>query len=172
MQSPPGQGNPPLVIAESECDESAWLGRHNRFRRLSEYMRSKTTSGQMPGRRQVDPLEITDLLPYVMLIDVMDAQPTRFRFRLIGTAFVEALGREMTGQWLDEALHPDYAPQIAAMCERVATQRQPRHWRIHNPVTGRDYVHFECAFFPLSEDQINVNMLFVVHALANEVAAT
>lgn len=169
------QGAPrPFVVQASiaNADEpECWLDRHPRFRRLHHYLSSKVTPGCLPGRRHIDPLEIPSLLPYVMLIDV-DSRNSglRFRFRLIGTAFVKALGKEMTGQWFDEALRPDHMSQVSAICAAVVGGQQPRHWRIGNPVPGSKYAIFDCAMFPLSGDGLIVDMLFAIHALDREIA--
>ena len=62
--------------------------------------------GRLPGRQHVSPFDIVPLLPRVWLLDVV-RDPLRFRYRLVGTGEVRTLGREVTGQWIDEA-HPEF----------------------------------------------------------------
>jgi hypothetical protein len=77
--------------------------------------------GVLPGRQHLDPVMVPKLLPWLWLIE-FDRQPLRFRYRLIGTEQVVALGRDATGKWLDE-VHPGFAasagyPQFVAAVER------------------------------------------------------
>src|SRR5688572_25805413 len=49
-------------------------------------------------------MEIPALLPYVLLVE--RSAEGRFRFRLAGTAVVEAYGMELTGRYVDEVFPP------------------------------------------------------------------
>src|SRR5690242_12897874 len=71
-------------------EASSHIDEHPRFRRLADYLASKAPNGKLPGRQHIEPLEIPDLLPWIMLIEViahMDAEP-RYRIRLVGTEVV------------------------------------------------------------------------------------
>ncbi|MBV8650075.1 MAG: hypothetical protein JO255_01330, partial [Alphaproteobacteria bacterium] len=46
------------------------LERHERFRRLYDYLGAKAPPGRLPGRQHIDPAEIADLLPYITLLEV------------------------------------------------------------------------------------------------------
>lgn len=85
----------------ASLDTSLW---HPRAQRLYGYWRSIAPQGALPGRQHFDPMDVPDLLSCLWLLDVQ-RDPFRLRYRLAGTAIVEAIGREVTGQWLDEA-HP------------------------------------------------------------------
>jgi hypothetical protein len=54
-----------------------------------------------PPRLLLDPTEIFDLLPNLMLVEFEEA-PFRVRFRLTGTLVDEASGVNLTGSYLDE----------------------------------------------------------------------
>jgi hypothetical protein len=56
------------------------------------YWRNKRGSRSMPARRDVDPVEIWKLLPYVQLIEIMP--DGRSRYRLVGTLLAKAYGRD------------------------------------------------------------------------------
>jgi len=62
--------------------------------RLYDYWLGKCGSRRMPARSDLDPSEITPLLPYIIIVDRADDQ---FRYRLMGTAVVHELGRDLTG---------------------------------------------------------------------------
>ena len=64
----------------------------------------------MPSRADLNPIEITKLLPHLSLIDV-EHKTGRYKFRLIGTETVNVLDMDPTGKYLDEI------PQIE-VCRR------------------------------------------------------
>src|SRR5579859_7193622 len=53
--------------------------------------------------RDIDPCEIPRLLPHLQIVERV-APSGRYRFRLTGTAIVEAYGRELTGCYVDEVI--------------------------------------------------------------------
>lgn len=67
--------------------------------------------GVLPGRQHFDPVVVPKLLPWLWLVE-FERQPLRFRYRLMGTEHVAALGRDATGKWLDEA-HPRFTASSA-----------------------------------------------------------
>src|SRR3974377_2186090 len=77
-----------------------------RFRRLADYLAAKAPPGKLPGRKHIDPLELADLLPWVMLIDVtpQSSGEPRYRLRLMGTEVVATQGSDGTGKFVDEVL--------------------------------------------------------------------
>lgn len=57
----------------------------------------------LPDRAAIDPAEMRSLLPYIMMIDLIDAvEGFRVRYRLVGTAVAKFSGLDFTGQFLDE----------------------------------------------------------------------
>src|SRR5512134_1128852 len=77
--------------------------RSQRVRRLHAYWRAKAEMrGSVPQRRDFDPVELPDLLPNLMLLDV-EPSPLRFRYRLVGTRVVDFSYDDFTGTYLDEA---------------------------------------------------------------------
>jgi hypothetical protein len=128
----------------------AW---HPKLQRLLQYWKSIHPPQGLPGRQHLDPLAIADLLAGIWLLDVQ-REPFRLRYRLAGTRIVEAIGREVTGQWLDEA-HPHLAgkPEYLERFREVAETGVPsrrrgpaRLWR------HEDYREIENTVFPLATD--------------------
>lgn len=68
-----------------------------RLRRAWDYWNAKRGSRPMPARRDIDPTEIPDLLPYLVLTEVLQ-EPPWLRYRLVGTRQVALRGRDPTGQ--------------------------------------------------------------------------
>jgi hypothetical protein len=140
------------------------LHRHARFRRLAEYLAAKAPPGRLPGRRHVDPTEIVDLLPWLMLLDVVPQADgeARFRIRLAGTEVTRYYGSEMTGRFLDEILHGPAAAEIVRSHREVVRTRTPLHYRARVAAPGRSHVAYERVTFPLAADGERVDMLVSV----------
>lgn len=125
---------------------------------LLEYWRSIKPADLLPGRQLLDPKDIRSILPYVWLVDVHRA-PLRFRYRLLGTAIVDQLGREMRGEWIDEA-DRDLLASDAYSSYAVAAEQRLLVWRVDpNPSGSR---RIERLILPLADDGRVVNMLLGV----------
>jgi len=139
-------------------DQRDW---HPRVQRLYRYWQEiHPPGGGLPGRRDFDPVAIPDLLPGIWLLDVERA-PLRLRYRLVGTSVVAALGREVTGLWLEEAhrqlrLDPKYFDRY----RRVVETGEPS-WRKGRPLltAHRDFAMIENLFLALAKDGRTVDML-------------
>lgn len=132
-----------------------------RYRRLADYLASKAPAGKLPGRQHIDPLEIADLLPYVMLIDVIpqaEGEP-RYRIRLMGTEVVAIQGKDGTGKYVEEVLTDPEGIQIMRRYGEILRTRQPQFRRGVVATPGRQHVHYERVAFPLARDGENVDML-------------
>jgi hypothetical protein len=140
------------------------VSRHPRFHRLADYLAAKAPPGRLPGRQHIDPLEIPDLLPYVMLLDVVAqaSGPARYRIRLAGTEVVRIQGADNTGRFTDEVLTAEEGAAIMRNYEEILRDRRPqfRHGTVATP--GREHVVYERIAFPLASDGEHVDMLIFV----------
>ncbi len=133
---------------------------HPKIARFFLYWRKIHPASGLPGRQHFDPLAIHSLLPGVWLLDIQP-EPFRLRYRLVGTEAVEAIGSEVTGQWMDVA-HTAVA-QGAAYMDRyraVAEQGFPS-WRRGVPRlwTHKKYATLENMVVPLAADGVTVDLL-------------
>jgi hypothetical protein len=153
-------------IAELLAPSAALPACDNRLVALHRYWSSVRPAPELlPGRRHFDPAAVHKLLALVWLVDVHRA-PLRFKYRLIGTAHVEAEGRDRTGEWLDEA-HERFAtstalPQFVAVAEagRIAFYRGPPAY-----VVKKDYIAIERLILPLATGGRMVDMLLGITVL-------
>jgi hypothetical protein len=119
--------------------------------------------GLLPGRQHFDPTILPpSLLPLLWLADVQRT-PLRFRYRLLGTEHVRVLGRDYTGQWIDEA-HPAFLrstayPQFVAAAERASVGYRSGDTLIILP---KDYRSMERLLLPLARDGRQVDMLLAI----------
>lgn len=137
---------------------------HSHFQRLADYLAAKAPPGKLPGRQHIDPSDIVDLLPYVMLIDVVPqaAGEPRYRIRLMGAEVAAIQGADETGKFVDDVLT---GPEGAAVVHRygeILRTRQPQHRSGVVATSGREHVHYERVAFPLAADGKNVDMLIFV----------
>jgi len=126
--------------------------------RLLAYWQSKLNGRAAPRREDILPEELGDLLPWIILIEIM-GEPPRFRVRLAGTGVVREYGSEVTGKFIDEL-------DLGAARDR-ALDDYGRVARDCRPVVGtfdlkkRDgrWGSYERIALPLSADGESVNML-------------
>lgn len=71
------------------------------LQRAYRYWADKTDGRRMPDRKDLDPIEIKDLLPYLSIIEIIGDE-RRCRYRLTGTRVVDALGCDPTGRFVNE----------------------------------------------------------------------
>ena len=141
----------------------ALVDAHPKVARLFAHWKSRHRPEGMPGRAQLDPLELGDLLPGLWLVEVQ-RQPFRLRYRLVGARVVEAMGRDVTGLWFDEAhttaaSQPNYMERSKTVVETgVPSWRRgpPRLWR-HDV-----YSQIENLILPLADDGRTIDLLIVL----------
>src|ERR1700730_17457370 len=66
--------------------------------RIRAYWDGKRQERFAPRRTDIDPMDLVEALPRIMLADVLAADPLDFRYRLSGTAITNVHGQEMTGK--------------------------------------------------------------------------
>lgn len=125
---------------------------------LLRYWENKRGDRTMPARRDIDPSDLVDLLPRLMLIDV-EQDPRRYRFRLVGTELVTVYGRDYTNRYLDQLDVDDHFREIKKDYDAAVEDVRPV-CNIFDYVMDRGkHRRFERLLLPLSEDQITVTML-------------
>jgi hypothetical protein len=131
---------------------------------LYRYWLGRKDGRAMPARRDIDPVDIPALLPYVSLIHKPDGE---FRFRLVGSAVAQQLGRDPTGKVVGS--HVSNATQSIAAAQAVFE----RVFRSARPVfctgnfeTNLGAVHnFSVLLLPLSDNGMEVNMIVVTRII-------
>ncbi len=89
------------------------------------YWTQKRGARPMPRKRDIDPIELPPkLLPNIQIIEVIDGG-ARFRYRLVGTASVDAFGSDYTGRYPDEMFTDDRLNFIQSIYRRVYDDQAP-----------------------------------------------
>ena len=141
-------------------DRNGW---HPLVRRLYDYWRSLAPPGRLPGRQDLVPEDIAPLWSRAWMLDLF-RDPLRYRYRLCGTEVVRSLGREVTGEWLDE-VHPALIanPQSRERFRFMAETGRAT-WHRGLPLWTRDPRCFltETLIVPLAGDGFVVDKMLAV----------
>jgi hypothetical protein len=140
---------------------------------LHRYWLAKCKGRVMPARGDIEPAEIPALLPYISIFHETDGQ---FRYRLAGTAVVQQIGRDPTGDIVGGHVRSprETVAAVQALARRVFTAAQPvfSAGQCEN-VSGYIY-NVSALILPLSDSGTSVDMAlfsriahFNIDAVAN-----
>jgi hypothetical protein len=121
-----------------------------------------------PACRDIKPAELVDLLPFIAQVDVPRPDPSasqvRFVYRLVGTAGVHYIGKELTRQPAGTGVK---AGELAAVLRRyqfVAVKKLPYYHKAQLREESNDYSQVGRIMLPLSADGERVDMIMsLVH---------
>lgn len=137
---------------------------------LEDYWWSVKPEDGLPGRQDIDPLDVPRLLPWLYLIDVVPAEGPlaaerafRYCVRLFGTGLVEKFQCDVTGRWLDGLYPEPHISRMIAGYDEVVAARRPLRADFVIPVEGREFLNFRRVACPLASDHRTVDMLVGVH---------
>jgi hypothetical protein len=147
----------PAVPAEIPRDS------HPKIRQLEDYwLALRPQEDRLPGRQHIDPGDIPGLLPQLFLVDVERA-PLRFKYRLVGTEYVQMMGRDLTGEYLD-LVHPGFRGPIQRQYIDTAERARPAYRK--GPVmyanAQKSYLTVERLIVPLARNGVDVDMIMGV----------
>jgi hypothetical protein len=133
---------------------------HASVRALLTYWQRIHPPEGLPGRKHFDPAAVVPLLPNIVLVEVQ-REPLRFRYRLLGSRVDSVAGKNLSGQWLDEAYArlPNASVMLAEYAKVVETG-QPI-WRRGEPrvLPVPECRTIEVLRLPLASDGKTVDMV-------------
>jgi CheY-like chemotaxis protein len=94
------------------------------LRRMYEYWLEKSCGRRLPDRKDLDPTEIPDILPHLSIVEAVGEAP-RYRYRLLGTHVVEAIGFNPTNLYVDDIFAEDDAAFLTGLLSEVCVKVQP-----------------------------------------------
>jgi hypothetical protein len=125
------------------------------IQRMAAYLARKRGERAIASRADIDPTEIREFLPYVVLVDI-ESDPLRVYYRLVGTRIAEFYG-EFTGTWMHDRPISDAYRQIAENIYRTLIETKAPVYGVTEMRTRTDaMVSYEWGYFPLSNDGVNV----------------
>jgi hypothetical protein len=128
------------------------------LRKLLAYWSGKKGDRPVPIRADIDPSEITVLLPHVLLVDI-ERSPLRFRYRLTGTEFARGYGIELTGRYLDELDLNEHQHEITQDYAHAADTGEPSCSTLEYTRKDGRHIRYERLILPLSSDGKSIDIL-------------
>lgn len=135
--------------------------RDERLKQLYRYWDGKRGGRQMPGRSDIDPVDLAYCLGYLCLIEVEPGEPPRFRFRVDGSNCALMSGIEMTGRYVDDIPPSEYRTVMETAYREIYRTKLPHFYADDEVWDGRRY-QTEGLLLPLSSDNKTVNMMIDV----------
>lgn len=96
------------------------------LRRAYDYWLEKAAERGIPDRRDLDPGEIKDILPYLSILEIVGSGVDRHhRYRLVGTRVAEALGYNPTNHFIEEFVENGHGDFIKRLLHDVDASARP-----------------------------------------------
>ena len=113
--------------------------------------RAKAGDRPMPRRSAITPRDLKDVLRNIVMFERVANDPSRYRWRLIGTSLTGMAG-DNTGKMFEETLTTDHMARWVACADLILGGGQPLRFlgRVH--LKGREYLDAENLFVPLTND--------------------
>jgi len=125
-----------------------------RLKRLYDYWLSKKGDRKWPRRADILPEEITDILPWVFL---MERVGKRLRYRLVGEEVRQMYGAKLIGMFMDEVDFDHITAAYIGEYERAEREGPVlKKWKF-TKLDGR-HLEYERIILPLSSDGATVDM--------------
>ncbi|NKB57099.1 MAG: PAS domain-containing protein [Alphaproteobacteria bacterium] len=135
----------------------------HRVRAIYDYWCAIRPGARLPTRADMDPVDIPALLPHVWMADV-EHSPFRFRFRLVGSAIVRGLGRDVTGRYFEDCFDDFEGSGPYNTLAEVCSTGAPT-WR-RGPALltreGYNVKQIERVFLPFAADGESVDLLLAL----------
>lgn len=128
------------------------------------FWNSKREGVALPRRLEFDPTKMVELLPWILLLDVIEIEGVvQFRYRLTGTGCRDLLGVDYTGKILGEALTIEGARERREESLRAVESGEPVYARATLPVSGKDFLVVYRGVFPVTIQGEKAEQLFVIY---------
>jgi hypothetical protein len=125
---------------------------------LYQYWNARRGVRPMPSRSDIDPLEMRQWLPRIMLVDVSPIGQ-QFTYRLVGTQIVDLLGTNPTGRPVETAWPEECVPELLQCYREVVETRAPLFCQQTREWLGDQEPSAWAMRLPLSSDGTEVDMI-------------
>lgn len=127
-----------------------------RLRGLVDYWSARRGPDRpIPARHDLDPAAVQPLLPWIMLLDVLEAD---YRYRLVGTGLDGLFGRALTGTTLRQSWPAHLGDHWCYWMDRASREAIPVATRaVLNTRRGR--LRLDGVILPLSNHPDQIDML-------------
>lgn len=121
------------------------------LRELMAYWEARRGERAMPGRSDIDPMQVPRLLPHIFMVR-LTREPLEFTYTLIGGENAEAHGQNFTGWKVHDldSLWPGYGTAMHDFYAYVARRGRPRAASGVMSFLDRGFYEFEAVYLPLA----------------------
>jgi hypothetical protein len=158
--TPPSADDRAIGTAPFRVKSEDSLG-SEKLKRVWRILEPKRAPRAFLARPDIDPGELVFVLPFVALIEVHPQ--LRFRHRLVGTGFRDALGFEATNLWVEDWPNAHQRGLIVRSYVAAVEAREAIGFR-GEMIGDQHPVRYEALILPLSNDGEAINMLFLAGA--------
>jgi hypothetical protein len=137
-----------------------------RLHEVYEYWQRKRGFRSMPARRDIEPTELKTLLPLLMIIDVEPGP--RFRYRLFGTAVVEAFGMDPTNRYIDEVMVGAYKDFLLGLYNDLIVSKKPIYSTSIYGTKRESRFWTQRLMLPLSSDGTTVDKVLAAQVFIHD----
>jgi hypothetical protein len=125
---------------------------------LYQYWNARRGVRLMPSRTDIDPLEMRQWLPRLMLVDV-SPDGKQFTYRLVGTQMVDLLGTNPTGRPVETAWPEETVGLMLGGYRDVVENRKPVFCQQTQEWLSDQQPSAWAMRLPLSSDGVEVDMI-------------
>jgi hypothetical protein len=129
---------------------------------VSDYWTAKRGGREIPRRADIVPSELKPRLSDILLVDVVDGGRD-FRYRLVGSRLHRSFSGNPTGKLMSETLLNFGRETVRLTIDTYAmviAKRRPVRIRTPGSAYAQDLKTVNAILAPLSDDGVNVNMIF------------
>lgn len=134
--------------------------RYPDLQRIHAYWTAKRQGRFAPRRLDIDPVDMVEVLPRIMLIDI-EFEPLDFHYRLAGTGICDIHGTDPTGRRPRDLQPPAYGALIDRHYREAIVRREPTLHLIVLDTLNRARAYAR-LLLPLSADGERVTMLMSI----------
>src|SRR5579872_4448221 len=108
------------------------------YMQLLELWEHKAGTRKMPTRSDMTFRELKDLLRNILVLERLSQNPSRYKFRLVGTGLHNMAG-ELTGKMIDDVVPAEHLPRWVGCADLILEGGQPLRFvgRVH--LEGKEY---------------------------------
>lgn len=128
--------------------------------RLWDYWNERRGDGVGPRRAEIDPADVRDLLPGILIMEPV-GEPPSFRYRLSGTASDEIHGRSITGMTIGELSPPSFVAQLTEALRQLMRDGRPQRSDLLFTNLKGHRRRYQALRLPLSEDGSTVAQILI-----------
>ena len=133
---------------------------------MRDYLSSQNPDG-LASKKDLDPTDFPQHMPFVNLVDVLHQDTLRFKFRLVGGEQNRRAGRFIAGQYIEDAVLPEFLDRIRSNMTACVETRMPIYDRFPMPHPDRSFVDSERVYYPLAQDGRSVDTLLILNGYAD-----